>query len=316
MKSKAFLLMLISLISVGASRSETNEGCSFSITGMWRSDVTLERSPIFINFLPSGWVRLVEHTKDALPQDFEIVAEVMYRLDKPDAPRSIEYTTKRGNNVFLQGVTSLEIADYSDDSFTTIEPESGLQTRWVRVETHRYFLTFVADSRYAFAMWSALDGRGVVVEALGTQPGTDAAGKTIASFGPIPAEIYDRRSDQSNDQSNKGKSAILRLELTEAEFARTNKVYQMWNKYVETHTLLYTDPYLNALEFMRATAESFNQCSEKIKLQKLTPNEREEIIAKQKLPQYLLEYINAMRKRNDELHVTDGSFPWNWRPSL
>jgi hypothetical protein len=326
MKSTALLstFMIICLAAVGVEpgQPDAKEGCAFSITGMWKSEVAPGTDPIFINFLPNGWVRLVGYSNDTLPQDFEILAEVKYHLDKPTAPKSIEFTTERGNDVFPPGVTSMEITEYSDNSFTTVAPESGQPTQWVRAETHRYFLTLVARNRsaqtggYAFATWAALDGRGVEVEALGFQTVKDAAGKMAPVFGPIPAEVYNGIADERNDERNNDKNVILRLELTEAEFARTQNVYRMWNNNAKNRALPYADPYLNALELLRSAAESLNQCREMVKVQKLTPAERERIISQQKLPQYLVEFIGEMRKRNDELHVADAAFPWNWRPIL
>ena len=40
----------------------------------------------------------------------------------------------------------MEIVQYSDDSFTTLDTESGSQLRWDRVQTRRYFLTFAVRS--------------------------------------------------------------------------------------------------------------------------------------------------------------------------
>ncbi len=331
MKSIAllYLLIIICLVPVGVEpgRSDAKEGCAFSITGMWKSDVAPGKDPIFINFLPNGWVRLVGYSTDTLPQDFEIVAEVKYQLDKPAAPKSIEFTTERGNDVFPPGVTSMEITEYSDNSFTMVAPESGEPTQWVRAETHRYFLALAASSGsaqtggYAFAVWAALDGREVEADALGIQTVKNAAGKMAPVFGPIPAEVYNGIADESNkDKDGKkdknDKTVILRLELTEAEFARTHNVYRMWDNNVKNRTLLYADPYMNGLGLLSSAVESLGQCSELIKLQRLTPAEREKIISQQKLPQYLVEFIAEMRKRNEGLHVADAVFPWNWRPIL
>ena len=106
----------------------------------------LETSPIFFSFAPEGHVTLMSHSSDALPQDFEVITAVDYKLDKPAAPKRIEFTAWRGNDVFLQGMTSWKIIEYSDDSFTTMDPATEQQTRWTREQTHRYFLTFAARS--------------------------------------------------------------------------------------------------------------------------------------------------------------------------
>src|SRR5262245_17243795 len=320
-----YTLMIICLATVGVERGrpDAEEGCAFSITGMWKSDVAPGADPIFIHFLPNGWVRLVGYSNETLPQDFEIMAEVKYRLDKPAAPKSIEFTTERGNDVFPPGVTSMEITEYSDNSFTTVSPESGQPTQWVRAETRRYFLTLAArsgsaqTSGSAFAAWAALDGREVEIEALGVQTVKDAAGRMAPVFGPIPAEVYngiadESKSDKSDKNDKNDQNAILRLELTEAEFARSHQVHRMWASNVKKRTLLYADPYQNALELLRSAVESLGQCNEMIKLQRLTPAERERIISQQKLPQYLVDFIGEMRRRNEGLHVANAAFPWNW----
>jgi hypothetical protein len=70
------------------------------------------------------------------------------------------------------------------------------------------------------------------------------------------------------------------------------------------------------MEFMKRVAESLNQCDEKVKLLSLSKRERDEIVSKNNLPQFLLEYVRAMRKMNDQIHVSNRVFPWNWRPII
>jgi hypothetical protein len=84
---------------------------------------------------------------------------------------------------------------------------------------------------------------------------------------------------------------------------------------VRDKTLLYDDPYLNAMEFLRRAAESLNQCGEKIQLHKLNWHQHDQIVTKHNIPQHPLEYIRLMRKKNDQLHVTDERFPKGWRPA-
>ncbi|HEX8088450.1 MAG TPA: hypothetical protein VF762_06325 [Blastocatellia bacterium] len=291
---------------------------------MWKSEATTESTPVFFSFSPEGWVTLLGHSADALPQEFEVITEVGYKLDKPAAPKSIEFSTARGNDVFPRGVTSMEITEYGDDSFTTLDPASGQRTRWERVQTRLYFLTFAARSGAppyggaAFAMWTVLDGRKTDIEALGVQLTRDDEGKTLPAFGPIPPELYNRLTEES-DKDGKGakdENVFMRLELTEAEFETTHEIYQVWDKYVKTGKLPHDDPYLSAAELISKSAESLNRCGEKVKLRSVTRRERDEIISKHNLPQFLLEYIKVMRKMNDEMHVSNRVFPWQWRPMI
>jgi hypothetical protein len=337
------LLMLICLTTGGVAFGQANapaaapKACPFNIVGTWKSEGAA--NPIFFRFAPDGTVTLLSHSADIPDSDFEILAAVKYKLDKPAAPKSLDIIAARGNEVFGRGTTTLRISEYGDDSFTTYNPatNTGL-TRWVRAKTNRYFLTFAArrvpitgysddisvdihpkDGRPtrpamggpAFAMWTKLDGRKTEVETLGIHLTTDGTGRTIPVVGPIPAELH----TQFASESRKDSDVMIRLELTEAEYERTHRVFRTWDKRVREKTLLYDDPYLNAMEFLRRTAESLNLCGEKVKLHKLNWSQWDEVVTKHHLPEHPLEYIRVMRKKNDELHVTDARFPADWQPT-
>jgi|SRR5215213_902301 len=326
-----YSFLLIFLSPVRPALGQTNTGvdagkaCPFSIVGVWRSDVTTQSNPVFFSFSPEGWVTLLGHSADSLPQDFEMIAEVRYKLDKPAAPRGIEFLAARGNDAFPAGATLLKILEYSDDSFTTLDPVTEQKTRWVKERTERYFLTFAARNTPgqggpAFAMWTILDGRSPRVEALGIRTATGDAGKTEPTFGPIPAELYDRITEDekksSKDERSKDGNVIARFELTRAEFEATHKIYQAWEKSAKTNVLPAGDPYMNGMEFLRAAAEGLNPCGEKAKLLRPTQRERDEIASGFAPLQRPLEYIRLMRKKNEELHIKDVAFPWQWRPMI
>jgi len=306
------------------AKTEGKKSCPFSIVGLWSSEVTAQTNSIFFDFSPEGYVTLLGHSSGLLPQDFEMLESVNYKLDKPTAPKSIEFTAARGNDAFGPGVTRMEIIEYSDDSFTTRDTASGQKNRWSRERTHRYFLTFAAhpdpsqSGGPAFAMWTVLDGRKTAREALGVQLIKDQEGKTLPVFGPIPVELCDRIIEENDRDAKRKKavSAFMRLELSAAEFETTQQIYQSWSKQAKTQTLPYDDAYLNGFELLRKLAENLNQCGEKVKLLKLTERERDEMIAKHMLPQYTLEYVRALRKQNNELHINDVEFPWQWRPMI
>jgi hypothetical protein len=324
--SLMFVCLTAGPASLGQSnaRPEAGKVCPFSIVGLWRSNVTAQTKSIFFDFSPEGYVTLLGYSPGTLPQDFEMVESVNYKLDKPAAPRRIEFTTPRGNDAFPQGVTPMDIIAYSDDSFTTLDPASGQKTQWTREQTRRYFLTFAArggtpqQGGPVLAMWTTLDGREPKVEALGVRLTKDAAGKTAPEFGPVPAEIYDqiRAESEKDKKDNKDGNLIMRFELTTAEFEKTHAVFETWDKYVTNHTLPEADPYLNGAEFLRLVAEGLNQCGEKVKLYRPTQGERDEIASKYNPSRHPLEYVRVMRKKNDELHVNDAAFPWSWRPAV
>lgn len=328
MKRAVFLypLMFVFLATSSAvfSQSNAKQVCPFSITGLWRSDVTTDSTPIFFSFSPEGHVTLLNYSPDTLAEDFETITAVGYKLDKPAAPKSIEFTTPRGNDVFQQGITLLKITEYGDNTFTTLDPASGQRTRWERMQTHLYFLTFAARNGLAppggsaLVMWTVLDGRKTDVEALGVQLTKDDAGKILPTFGAIEAGLYNQLTEEDGKEKKdkKDENIFIRVELTQAEFEITHDIYKVWDKYVQTRSLPNSDPYLNALEFIKRVAGSLNQCGEKAKLQNLTQREQDEMVSRQNLLQRPLEYIRAMRKKNDELHVPNKVFPWGWRPML
>jgi hypothetical protein len=329
MKRAVFLnslaVVCVASTVVALGQSDASRVCPFSISGLWRSDIATEGPRIFFSFSAKGHVTMLSYSPDTLPQDFEVITSVGYKLDKPAAPKQIEFTAWRGDDVFQKGVTSWQIVQYGDDSFTTLDPVSGQQTRWVREQTHRYFLTFagrsgaLSDSTLAFAMWTVMNGRQTKTEALGIQMTKGETGKVAPTFGPISAELYDRTiAESEKDETNRKQETIVivRLELTEAEFEKTHQTHQIWKKLVTTHKLPHVDPYLNVMEFLTRAAEGINQCGDKAKMNRPTRFERDEIVAKLDPPKQPLEYVRITRKKNEELHVTNSMYPWVWRPLI
>jgi hypothetical protein len=306
------------------TQSDDRKPCPFSIIGLWRSAMTTQSNPIFFNFSSNGWVTLLSYAADTRPQDFEMLTEVSYKLDKPAAPKHIEFRTNRGNDAFVPGITLLEVIDYSDESFTTLDQVSEQKIRWVREQTHRYFLTFAARSaqlspdQFAFTMWTVLDGRKAKIEALGVHSSKDETGTTIPIFGQIPAELCEHITEDSerDRQSKKAETVIIRFELTQAEFEKNHQLYEMWEQYVKTQTLPYNNPYVNEMEFLSRALDGLNPCGAKAKLYKVAARQRDEIVSQYRPSQQPFEYIRVMRRKNDELHIDDSMFPWNWRPTL
>jgi hypothetical protein len=311
MKRAVFLCALTFIFTLRAEnvalgQSAAGKSCPFSIAGMWKVEGRTETDSLFYSFSTEGWVRVVSHSADALPREYEVVAELKYVLDKPSAPRRVEFITERGNDAFPAGKTSLRVVEYDDDNLVTENPETHGLTRWVRAQTHRYFLTFAArggPAQSAFAMWTTLDGRDTKIEALGLR--TENGGEAAPVFGPIPDLLYHEFETESDKESD----VMLRLELTEAEFERAHKVFETWAEYARTAKLPHGDPYLNGMEFLKSAAENLNLCDEKLKLDKTAG-----AATAQNSPQQMLEYIRGMRKKNKNLHVTDGMFPADWRP--
>jgi hypothetical protein len=306
------------------SKTDDHKACPFSIVGLWRAEGMTEMTQILFDFSPEGHITMMGYSPNTLPQDFEMMGAVNYKLDKKTAPKRLEFITTRGNETFLPGITILDILEYSDTSFTTREPATGQQMRWVREQTRRYFLTFAARSGPlphggpAFAMWTVIDGRDTKIEALGIQVSKVEQDKTAPVFGTIPAELYQEIREESEKEKKPGKeeTVIVRFELTQAEFETTYKIYQTWDKYVHDRALPYSDPYQNGMEFLKRAAEGLNRCGEKAQLYRPTEREQEEVFSKYDPPRRMLEYIRMLRKKNEELHIDDVEFPWQWRPMI
>lgn len=323
MKRIAFLCSLLLICSVGQTKvcptigvafgqSVTKKTCPFSIVGVWRVEgKTRTAKTFFYDFERYGGVAIRSSTAgtptdDTIPRDYEMMGGATYTLDKPEAPKRIEFIADFRTGVIPLGTTSLLVVKYGDDSFVTADETTQAPTRWFRVQTQRYFLTFAArggPSPSAFAMWTTLDGRETKIEALGLR--TENRGEPAPILGLIPDQIY----EEFKNESRKDSDAMLRLELTEAEFGRSHTLFETWDKYMQDATLPHVDPYLNGMEFLKRVAENLNQCGEKLKLDTTAA------ATTQNPHQPMLEYIRAIRNKNKNLHVTDGMFPRNWFPT-
>lgn len=301
-----------------AKKPEAKDACPFSILGMWKPESLPGSDPFLLSFSTEGSVAIFTPSEGISPDEFDMVDAIKYRLETGSSPKRIEFTARRGNDVFPPGTTSYLIAEYDDESFTAKDPQSGLSTRWTRVQTHRYFLTLAGrrpDSEQggsAFAMWTKTDGRKPERESVGLFQTKDEAGKAIGAFGAIPTET----SVDFESESRKESEPMLRVELGEAEFERSHKILEAWRKRVEKHRLPFDDPYLNAVELFKNATENINVCRRETRVKTLDKLVLDDLASKNQPVQRPIEYIRALRKKNNELHISDGSFPWNWRPTL
>ena len=97
---------------------------------------------------------------------------------------------------------------------------------------------------------------------------------------------------------------------------RSHKVLEMWRERVEKHRLPSDDPYLNAMELFKSAAENINTCRKEAKLRTLDRAALDDLASRNQPLQRPIEYIRALRKKNNELHIPDSVFPWSWRPML
>lgn len=254
--------------------------CPLEIVGTWKAAAA---EPQLLSFAADGWANVLGAQQD-------ILAQVQYQL----APRRIEFRARRGNDLFPSGSSSWEITAHTDESFSA--RSSGDDSRWTRVQTHRYFLTFAArGDTTVFAMWTTLDGNAPVFEALGTTMQDEDP-----RFGRISPQLvkeFARQSDRTDD-------AMLRVELSAAEYRRTRQVFVSWDTLVTRDLLAREDPRHQALLLMDATVQSLNRCGPKVR-------SAGELAASKLQP---LDLVRSLRKINDRAHVPDKAFPFRWQP--
>ena len=307
-----------------ARQSPKRPVCDFDITGFWRTNATSQLNPVFFDFSPKGYVMLMGHAPNALPQDFEQMDSVNYKLDSPSKPKMIEFTTGKGNDFFLTGLTLLNVLEYKEDSFSTRNIASGEELRWERVQTHRYFITFVGRGRpeqqggLAFVMWTMMDGRETKDEPLGAHVATGDDGSRQPVFGLIPTTIYDQIREQTEEEKAQAKeeTVVLRFELTGRDFKKTHIVFEAWDKLLKDRKLPAVDAYINAMDLITQAANTLEPCGQNVTLQKLDRAAIDDINAKYKPSLRPLEYIKTIRQRNIEMHVPDRLLPRGWRPTV
>src|SRR5262245_57780029 len=104
MKLTVFLYSLLSVCLLAGveafGQSDEKKACAFNIVGMWRTEATSETNPVFYGFGRDRRVTVFGHVPDVLPQEFEMMASVGYKLDDDAAPKRIEFTAVKGNDLF------------------------------------------------------------------------------------------------------------------------------------------------------------------------------------------------------------------------
>ncbi len=275
--------------------------CPLEVIGTWRLVSATEPQPMLVTFGADGWANVVTVNGAGRPEDFDTVAQVRFQLVPRRAPKRIEFQTPRGNDLFPAGTSSWEITSYTDESFASRRSDSlaGEQSSWSRLQTHRYFLTFAAQDNVAtFVMWTTLDGQKPAYEALGA---TKQGG--AARFGRVPDELMQAfaRDSKHADQ------AMMRIELSEAEYRRTHQVFEAWDAVLRGNELAKDDdPENQTLGLFDAALQSVNRCGLKIRTA-----ENGTAAAPARRPADL---VRAIRKINDRRHVPDKLFPFRWKP--
>lgn len=300
------LLLLISLCA--GETTYGRQGCDFKIAGTWKVAAPDASNPALYQFTPDGTVKVLSGSDSGTNAEPKVIASAAYQLDDPKAPKLIKLTTTDESTVFAKGASQLEIVSYDDVSFTVAKPGAG-PTRWVRVDPNRYFIILAARngvffdrSGPAFPMLIKVSGKEVQVNAVGTY---SAGGKQ--AFGPVPAEAYQDFMREPHTDSE----VMLRLEINPAQYERGLKILLEWERRVRENALLYSPrTQLNNVLLVKSVTETLNQCSEEVKLYKLTYLHPEDWISDKYPPPFLpFEYFKELRRLNESRHVRDEAFP-------
>jgi hypothetical protein len=281
-------------VALAAAACTPTFACPLEVIGTWRLVSPDEPQPMLVTFGADGWANVVSVTGAGRPEDFDTMAQVRFQLVPRREPKRIEFQTPRGNDLFPAGTSSWAITSFTDESFTSrrSDSESGEQSSWSRLQTHRYFLTLATrDNDATFVMWTTLDGRKPVYEALGeTKQGA------AARFGRVPDEVMQTFARESK----RADETMMRIELSEADYRRTHQVFESWNAVLSSNVLTAGEADNQTLALLDAALQSVNRCGVKLRsaAESRTPGE----------------LVRAIRKLNDRRHVPDKLFPSRWKP--
>jgi hypothetical protein len=308
-RSMLIISVAMTLLSTHASvlAQEDKKACDFNIVGTWQSTSNGHTNPTLLRFARNGTATVLSRNNSGNGTEWQATDTSTFRLDNPKAPKAIHLAPQNRPGQ----VTSLAITQYDDGAFTTavtVTPDVEL-TRWVRVDPYRYFVVFVSGKGSpgygapAFAMLVKTDGTQAQTDAFGLYPYKDGKVDTVA-VAPIPEEIRKQFDKEPQDDS----AIMLRLEVTAGPFNRAMKILKTWERRSRENTMLYNIPYLDNAVYLNQLASSLNDCSETIKLQKLTWRIDDPIISKQNLPQVPYFFIKELRTLNNDLHIKDDKF--------
>jgi hypothetical protein len=297
----AFLVLAININSFAQT------SCDFSIVGTWQSTTGGHVNPTLLRFAPNGTATVLSHNNSGHGSEWQSAESSRYKLDNPKAPTALHLAPKSNP----EQVTSLKITKFDDGGFTTEVDVSddGERTNWTRVDGQRYFIVMASGKGSpgygdaAFAMLIKSDGNHTQTDSFGLWP-VRTNGVNTTMQGPMPEEILKKFDNEPRDDS----AAMLRLEVTAGPYDRALRILKVWERRRRENTMLYDIPYLDNAVYLNQLASSLNDCSETIKLEKLTWRIDDDILMHQNLPQVPYFFIKRLRHLNDALHVRDNKF--------
>jgi len=319
-KRIVFLLLSLILVFLGvypsASGQDAPKVCPFNLVGTWQQTTEGHANATLLRFKPNGVVTVLSPSNPGQGSDWQSTDWSTYKLDNPKAPKTLRlYPIKKDGGPVEPGqITTIDITKFDDGAFTSaVTSNADVElTQWTRLDPYRYFVVFAADKATpgyggpAFAMLIKTDGHQTQIDSFGLYE-TDPIHHYV-EVGPISEAIRKKFDNEPSDES----AAMLRLEVSVGPYQRAMKILKTWDRRARENTLLYPDiPYLNNAVYLNQLASSLNDCSETIKLEKLTWRIDDPIITKQNLPQVPYFFIKQLRQLNSQLHMKDEKFHQN-----
>jgi hypothetical protein len=317
MKRSAFISVLICLAATATAFGQSydqppgpQKGCELNIVGTWKAEKPDGANAVLYRFTPDATVKVLSQPGPGQGAGLREIASAVYTLDNPKAPKVILVKAGKGVGGFAEGTTTMDIAGYDDTSVTLVKNGSA-PTRWVRVDSYKYFITlagrtgtFYDGSGPTFPMLIKTDGQQTQIDAVGTY---DVRG--YWAFGPIPPGTY----NEFMREPRKDSDVMLRLEITAAQYERVLKIVRTWERRARNNELLYPDLTMDNILLAKQVTESLNQCGEKVKLYKLDWSLEDRISSSSprddnpfsRIP-FL--YFKELKRLNQSLHVTDEQF--------
>lgn len=308
MKRSAIFFLLIFICLVSSATAYGQKNCELNLIGTWKAAPVEEGGPVlYYRFGPDAKVTLLSSSGSGEGLQLREIDSAVYTLDNPKAPKAILFKAAKGNSGFGEGTTSMEITAYDDTTLTFAYFKPATEPmRWVKVDPNRYYIVlagrkgaFYDGAGPSFPMLIKMDGRQTQVDAVGIY-----SLRGNRAFGPVPAETYNEFMKEPRTDSD----VMLRLEITGAQYERALKVLRTWERRTREGTLLYPEPEMSNILFVKQVSETLNQCSDKIKVYKLDWLATDHI-SDVRLPSHIpFLFFKEMRRLNESLHVRDEKF--------
>jgi hypothetical protein len=300
-----------------ASSQDEPVVCQFNMVGTWQLTTEGHANPTLLRFKSDGVVTVLSpHTPGGDASDWQATDWSTYKLDNPTAPKVIRLSPikKNGEAIEPGQITEIDITTRDDGAFTSaVKSNADVElTKWTRLDPYQYFVVFAAAKGTpgygspAFAEVIKTDGHQSQIDSFGLYE-TDSVHHYV-EVGPISEELRKKYENEPRDDS----AVLFRVEVSAGPYRRALKILKTWERRARENTLLYPDiPYLNNAVYLNQLASSLNDCSQTIKLEKLTWRIDDPIITKTNLPQVPYVFIKEIRQQNPELHVSDSKFHQN-----